>query len=70
MRQLNVVRETIVWNTKGKCTLHLDSLYNFDSVLKMKKMNYPQVYLEECKYKTKKINMSKFINTDLKSESE
>ena len=41
-----------------------------DSVLKMKKMNYPQVYLEECKYKTKKINMSKFINTDLKSESE
>ena len=27
-------------------------------------------YLEECKYKIKKIKMSKFINTDLESESE
>ena len=26
-----------------------------DSVMKMKKMNYPQVYLEECKCKIKKI---------------
>ena len=41
-----------------------------DSVMKMEKNNYPQVYLEECKYKIKKIKMSKFINTDLKSESE
>ena len=29
MRQLSVIRETVVWNTKGKCTLHLDSLYNY-----------------------------------------
>ena len=30
-----------------------------DSVMKMKKKkNYPQVYLEECKYKIKKIKMS------------
>ena len=41
-----------------------------DSVMKMKKMNYPQVYLEECKYKIKKIEISKFINTDLESESQ
>ena len=41
-----------------------------DSVMKMKKMNYPQVYLEECKYKIKKIEMSKFINTNLESESQ
>ena len=41
-----------------------------DSAMKMEKNNYPQVYLEECKYKIKKIKMSKFINTDLKSESE
>ena len=33
-------------------------------------MNYLQVYLEEFKYKIKKIKMSKFINTDLVSESE
>ena len=41
-----------------------------DSVMKMEKKNYPQVYLEECKYKIKKIKMSKFINTELESESE
>ena len=41
-----------------------------DSVMKMEKKNYPQVYLEEYKYKIKKIKMSKFINTELESESE
>ena len=41
-----------------------------DSVMRMKKMNYLQVYLEECKYKIKKIKMSNFINTELESESE
>ena len=35
-----------------------------------KKNNYPQVYLEECKYKIQKIKMSKFINTKLESDSE
>ena len=30
-----------------------------DSVMKMEKKNYPQVYLEECKYKTKKIKQIK-----------
>ena len=32
--------------------------------------NYPQVYLGECKYKIKKTKMTKFINTELESESE
>ena len=41
-----------------------------DSVMKMKKKNYPQVYLGECKYRMKKTKMSKFINTELESESE
>ena len=31
---------------------------------------HPQVYLEECKYKIKKTQMPKFINTELKSDSE
>ena len=31
---------------------------------------YPQAYLEECKYKIKKIQMSRFINTELDSDSE
>ena len=38
--------------------------------MRMEKKNYPQVYLEECKYKVKKIQMSKFINAELKSNSE
>ena len=36
-----------------------------DSVMNMDKKNYPQVYLEECKYKLKKIKMSRFINVEL-----
>ena len=36
-----------------------------DSVLKINKKNYPQVYLEECKYKVKKINTPRFINIEL-----
>ena len=40
-----------------------------DSVLRIDKKNHPQVYLEECKYRAKKIQMSKFINTELKSDS-
>ena len=41
-----------------------------DSVMRMENKNFPQVYLEECKYRIKKIQMSRFINTELKSESE
>ena len=41
-----------------------------DSVMRMDKKNYPQVYLEECKYKVKKIQMSSFINAKLESDSE
>ena len=36
----------------------------------MEKKNYSQVYLEQCKYRTKKTKMTKFIETELKSESE
>ena len=33
-------------------------------------MNCQQVYLEECKYKIKKIEMSKFVNNELESQME
>ena len=36
----------------------------------MEKKNYPQVYLEECKYKIKKTKMAKFIKAELESVSE
>ena len=41
-----------------------------DSVLKINKKNYPQVYLEECKYKVKKINTPRFVNIELESDSQ
>ena len=41
-----------------------------NSVSKIGKKNYPQVYLEECKYKVKKIHMCRFINAELESDLE
>ena len=41
-----------------------------DSVFRINKKNHPQVYLEECKYKIKKKQMSKFIKTELISDSD
>ena len=40
-----------------------------DSVMKMDKKYFPQVYLQECKYKIQKIQMSRFIGAELKSDS-
>ena len=36
--------------------------------MKMDKKYFPQVYLEECKYKIKKIQMTRFINAELISD--
>ena len=41
-----------------------------DSVIKIDKKNHLQVYLEKCKYRVRKTQMSRFINTELKSDSE
>ena len=41
-----------------------------DSVMRMEKKNYPQVYLEECKYKIKKTKITNFIKAELESEPE
>ena len=38
--------------------------------MRMEKKNYPKVYLEECKYRKKKTKITKFIETELKSEPE
>ena len=35
----------------------------------MKKKNYPQIYLEECKYRVKKAKLVKFIEAKLESDS-
>ena len=41
-----------------------------DSVLRIDKKNHLQVYLEGCKYQVKKIQMSRFINLELKLDSD
>ena len=38
--------------------------------MRMEKKHYLQVYLEECKYRTKNTKITKFIEDGLKSESE
>ena len=58
----NVPEENIYYTCIACITL--------DSVLKINKKNYPQVYLEECKYKVKKINTPRFINIKLELDSE
>ena len=40
-----------------------------DSIIKTNKKNYPQVYLQECKYKIKKIHTPRFINIELESDT-
>ena len=46
------------------------SCITIDFVMKMDKKNYPQVCLEECKYKAKTMQMSRLINGKLESDSE
>ena len=41
-----------------------------DAVINFNKKNHPRVYLEECKYRIKISQMSKFIKNALKSDSE
>ena len=41
-----------------------------DFIMNMDKKNYLQIYLEECKYRIKKMQMSKFINAELEYDSE
>ena len=41
-----------------------------DYVMRIDKNNHWQVYLEEYKYNVKKIQMSRLINTELKSDSD
>ena len=36
-----------------------------DSVMRMEKKNYPQVYLKEWKYRMKKTKIAKFIEAEL-----
>ena len=55
-----------------KENMHYTSIacITIDSVMRMDKKNYPQVYLDKSKYRVKKIQLSRFINAELESDSE
>ena len=71
-----VIKTNFLGNDVPKENMHYTCIacITIDSVMRMEKKNYPQVYLEECKYKIKKIQISRFINAELdldsKSDSE
>ena len=67
-----VIKTNFLGNEVPKENMHYTCIacITIDSVMRMDKKNYPQVYLEECKYRVKKIQMSRFINTELESDSE
>ena len=43
---------------------------SIDSVLKVDKKNYPQVYLEQCKYKIKRRKPADFIDAEVDLSSD
>ena len=67
-----MIKTNFLGNGVPKENMHYTCIacLTIDSVMKMNKKNYPQVYLEECKYKIKKIQMSRFINTKLELDSD
>ena len=67
-----VIKTNFLGNYTPKENMHYTCIacITIDSVMRMDKKNHPQVYLEECKYRIKKIQMSRFINTELKSDSD
>ena len=67
-----VIKTNFLGNDIPKENMHYTCIacITIDSVINFNKKNHPQVYLEECKYRIKKTQMPKFINTELKSDSE
>ena len=56
------IRTNFLGNDMPKENMYYNCIacMTIDSVMKMNKKNYRQVYLEECKYKIKKIQTSTF----------
>ena len=69
-----VIKTNFLGNEIPKENMHYTCIacITIDSVMKIEKKNYPQVYWEECKFRVKKIQMFKFINAEpeLDSDSE
>ena len=66
------IRTNFLGNSTPKENMYYSCIacITIDSAMKVNKKNYPQVYLEECKYKIKKIQTPRFINAELESDSD
>ena len=67
-----VIKTNFLDNDTPKENMHYACIacITIDSVMRTDYKNHPQVYLEKCKYRIKKTQMSRFINTELKSDSD
>ena len=73
VREFNgAIKTNFLGNKILKESMHYTCIacITIDSVLRMEKKNYPSVYLEECKHRTKKTKLTKFIEAEIESESE
>ena len=73
VREFNgVIKTNFLGNDVPKENMHYICIacITIDSVMRMDKNNQPQVFLEECKYRVKKIQMSRFISAKLESDLE
>ena len=73
VREFNgVIKTNFLGDEIPKESMHYTCIacITIDSVMRMEKKNYPQVYLEECKYRMKKTKMTNFVKAELESESE
>ena len=73
VREFNgVIKTNFLGDEIPKESMHYTCIacITIDSVMRMEKKNYPQVYLEECKYRMKKTKITKSIKPKLESEPE
>ena len=67
-----MIKTNFLNNSISKENRHYTSIacITIDSVMKKDKKYFSHVYLKECKYKIKKIQMSRFISAELDSDSD
>ena len=67
-----MIKTNFLGNDTPKENMHYICIacITIDSAMKMDKKNHPQVYLEECKHRMRKIQMSRFTSAKLESDSE
>ena len=65
-----VIKTNLLGDEMPKENMHYTCIacITVDYVIRIDKKSHPQVYLVECKYKIKKMQMSRFISAERKSD--